>query len=56
MPRLLLHLTRFFRQPSRRARLLARIDEVLLLIDQTAEETRRDCDRFLAKRADPGAE
>jgi hypothetical protein len=56
MPRLLLRLTRFFRQPSRHARLLASMDEVLLLIDQTAEETRQVCDRFLANKADPGTD
>ncbi len=52
MPQLLLRVKRFFLpQSSRHARLMARMDEVMVLIDQTAEEFRRECDRFLADAA-----
>ncbi|QDU87943.1 hypothetical protein Pla175_13100 [Pirellulimonas nuda] len=57
MPRLLQRVRRFFLpQLSRHARLLARMDELLLLINQTAEATRQECDRFLADAAAPGSE
>ncbi|QDU87940.1 hypothetical protein Pla175_13070 [Pirellulimonas nuda] len=51
MPRLLLRVAHFFRQPRRHARLLARMDELLAMINQAAEETRQVCDRFLAEAA-----
>ncbi|QDU90929.1 hypothetical protein Pla175_43430 [Pirellulimonas nuda] len=57
MPQLLQRVRRFLLfRPSRHARLLARMDEVLLLINQTAEATRQECDRFLADATAQGSE